>query len=78
MNLAKRMFPLHARVTALFGTVEIKHHQCAMDDLYNSAAFFKVAYNHEKINESWCYKEINERHPIMLYTILIEVKECTY
>ena len=30
------------------GTVEMKHHQCALDHLYNSAKFFKAAYNHEK------------------------------
>ena len=44
--LAKKILPLHARVMAFFDTVEEKHHQCAMDHLYNSDAFFKGAYNH--------------------------------
>ena len=45
----KRMLPLHDIVMALFDTVEEKHHKGAMDNLYNSADFFKVAYNHKKI-----------------------------
>ena len=44
--LAKRMLPLHARVMAFFFTVEGKHHQFPMDNIYNSDAFFKEAYNH--------------------------------
>ena len=30
-----------------------------------------------KFTELWCYKESNEKHPAMLYTRLIEVKEGT-
>ena len=41
--LAKSIFPLHARLVAIFYAAEEKHHQCAMDHLYNSAAFFKAA-----------------------------------
>ena len=41
--LAKRMLPLNSIVMALFATVEVKHHQSAMNTLYNSAAFFKAA-----------------------------------
>ena len=26
------------------GTVEMKHHQCALDHLYNSAKFFKALW----------------------------------
>ena len=33
--LAKRMLPLHDRVVAFFDTVEGKHHQFAMYNLYN-------------------------------------------
>ena len=57
--LDRRILPLHSRVMEIFDTLEQKHHQCAMDNIYNSAAFFKVAYNYEKITESWCYKEGN-------------------
>ena len=39
--LAKRMLPLHARVIVFFDTVEEKHHQFAMDNIYNSDAFFQ-------------------------------------
>ena len=45
---AIRMLPLHDIVMAFFDTVEGKHHQCAMDHLYNSDAFSKATYNHEK------------------------------
>ena len=41
--LAKRMLPLHARVMAIFDTVEEKRHQYAMDNIYNSDTFFKAA-----------------------------------
>ena len=67
--LAKRMVPLHAIVVAFFDTVR------AMYNIYNSDAFSKAAYNHEKITESWCYKERNEWHPVTCYTRGIEVKE---
>ena len=40
--------PLDARGVALFDTVEGKHYQCEMDNLYNSAIFFKAAYNNKK------------------------------
>ena len=46
--LSKRMLPLHARVMAFLDTVEEKHYQCAMDNLYKSGTFLKAAYNHEK------------------------------
>ena len=46
--LAKSMLPLYDIVMAFFDNVEETHHQCAMDNIYNSAAFFKAAYNHEK------------------------------
>ena len=46
--LAKGIFPLHDIVMASFDTVEEKHHQRVMDSLYNSDAFYKAAYNHEK------------------------------
>ena len=39
--LAKRMCPVDAITMAFFDTVEGKHHQCSMDNLYNSATFFK-------------------------------------
>ena len=44
----KRMLPFYARVMVFSDTVDGKHHQCAMDYLYNSDAFFKAAYNHKK------------------------------
>ena len=46
--LSKRLFPLDPRVMILFDTVEEKHHQQAMDNLYKSATFFKADCNHEK------------------------------
>ena len=41
--LSKILSPLHDVLMALFDTVEGKNHQCTMDNIYNSAAFFKVA-----------------------------------
>lgn len=46
--LKKGLSPLHARVMGLFDSLKEDHHQCAMDNLYNSAAFCKHAYNHKK------------------------------
>ena len=37
--LKQGLSPLHSRVMALFDKLEDCHHQCAMDNLYNSAAF---------------------------------------
>ena len=34
-HLAKRILPLHARVMEFFDTVEEKHYQCAMYNIYN-------------------------------------------
>ena len=62
---------------APFDTVEGKHHQYAMEYLYNLANFFKAAYNHEKKTDLWCYKERDERHPVIHYPKQIEVKEGT-
>ena len=45
--LSKRLLPLDDRVITLSDTVQEKHHKCAMDDLYNSANFFKAEQNHE-------------------------------
>jgi hypothetical protein len=45
---SKGLSPLHSRVMALFDTVKDDHHQCAMDNLYNSVAFCKAAVNHSK------------------------------
>ena len=36
--LDKSMSQLYVRVMDIFDTVEVKHHQCAMDNLYNSSA----------------------------------------
>ena len=46
--LAKSVLPFHARVVAIFDTVEDKTHQYEMDNLYKSYAFFKATYNKEK------------------------------
>ena len=46
--LKQGMSPLHSRVMVLFDSIEDNHHQCAMNDLYNSVAFCKAAYNHKK------------------------------
>ena len=46
--LSKSLYPLDAKVMALFDTTERKYHQWAMDNLYNSAIFFKEDYNQEE------------------------------
>ena len=46
--LKQGLLPLYSRVMGLFDSIEDDHHQCAMDNLYNSAAFCKAAYNHKK------------------------------
>ena len=40
--------PLHSRTMALFDSLEYTHHQCGMDNLYNSCAFSCAAYNHPR------------------------------
>ena len=42
------MSPLDPRVMYLFDTIEENHYQYTMDNIYNSATFFKAVYNHEK------------------------------
>ena len=73
-KIAKRMLPLHLKVMFIFDTVDGKHHQRAMDNIYISGTFFKAAYNYEKITDSWCYTERSERHSAIRYTRIIEVK----
>ena len=51
--LKKGLSPLHPRVMALFDMVPNKHHQCAMDNLYNSTVFHKAAFNHK--NKLLCH-----------------------
>ena len=46
--LAQGLSPLHARVMGLFDSLVNPHHQCFMDNLYNSASFCRAAYNHPK------------------------------
>ena len=46
--LKQVLSPLHSCVMGLFDSIEDKHHQFTMDNLYNSAAFCKAAYNHKK------------------------------
>ena len=45
--LSKGLSPLHTRVMSLFDVLEESYHQCAMDNLYNSAAFCRAAFNHK-------------------------------
>ena len=47
-KISRRMLPLYSRVMALFYTVNEKHHKWSMDNLYNSDAFSKAAYDHER------------------------------
>ena len=44
--LKQGLSPLHSRVMSLFDVVKDKYHHCTMDNLYNSAAFCKAAFNH--------------------------------
>ena len=53
-HLAKILSPLDASFMDLFDAIDGKHQQCAMDNIYNSAIFFKAAYNSGKITDSWC------------------------
>ena len=46
--LSKRLLPLYAIAMPLFDSVEGKHRQCAMENIYNLATFFRAAYNHNK------------------------------
>ena len=41
--LSKILSPIHDRLMVLFDTVEGGNQQCTMDNIYNSAAFFKGA-----------------------------------
>ena len=45
--LKKGLSPLHSCTMALFDTLKDENHQCAMDNLYNSAAFCLAAVNHK-------------------------------
>lgn len=40
--------PLHSRVMKLFDSLQDDNHECAMDNLYNSATFCKAAVNHPR------------------------------
>ena len=46
--LKQGMSPLHSRVMALFDAVKDSYHNCTMDNLYNSDAFCRAAYNHTR------------------------------
>ena len=46
--LKQGLSPLHSRVMGLFDSITDEYHQCAMDNLYNSAAFCKASFNHKK------------------------------
>ena len=46
--LKEGMSPLHSRVLSLFDALEDDYHHCAMDNLYNSAAFCRAAVNHPR------------------------------
>mmetsp|Transcript_10595 Transcript_10595/g.12010 ORF Transcript_10595/g.12010 Transcript_10595/m.12010 type:complete len:341 (-) Transcript_10595:756-1778(-) len=45
---SSRLSPLHARVMALYDTLCEKFHHIGFDNLYNSAAFCRASYLHEK------------------------------
>ena len=40
--------PMHYRVMIFLDSLDYDHHQCSMDNLYNSASFCPAVYNHEK------------------------------
>ena len=46
--LKQGLSPLHSRVMALFNAVKDSYHHCTMDNLYNSAAFCRAAFNHTR------------------------------
>ena len=72
--LDESIFPLHARVMALFDTVEENaiNAQCIIST--TKPTFSRQRNIMRKSTDSWCYKERNERHPTMHYTRVIEVK----
>lgn len=45
--IKKGLSPLHSRVK-LFDVLQFNNHQCGMDNLFNSAAFCRAAFNHPK------------------------------
>ena len=45
--LDQGLSPLLARTMALFDSLHDEYHHCGMDNLYNSAAFCRHAYNHK-------------------------------
>ena len=44
--LKQGLSPLHSRVMELFDAMKDSYHHCTMDNLYNSTAFCRAAYNH--------------------------------
>ena len=46
--LKKGLSPLHTRSMKLLASVKESYHKCSRDNLYNSAAFCKAAYNHPR------------------------------
>ena len=46
--LRKKLSPLHSRTMALFDSLQHDHHHVGIDNLYNSAAFCKAAYQHPR------------------------------
>ena len=46
--LKKGLSLMHLRVMLLFNIVKNYYYQYAIDNLHNSAALFKAAYNYEK------------------------------
>jgi hypothetical protein len=46
--LKQGLSPLHSRTMALFDSLKDDYHQVGMDNLYNSAAFCRAAYNHPR------------------------------
>ena len=76
--LAKRMLPLHAIMTTLFYTAEKNTIKGQLIISITQPPFSRQRTIMRTNSDSWCYGDMNDRHPGMRYTRGIEVKEGTY
>ena len=74
--LKQGLSPLNYQTMALFYYLKDDHHQFGMDNIYNSAAFFRSAYHHDRkvlcqnmdrkagIGISKCVLQDEEKNPV--------------
>lgn len=71
--LKQGLSSLHSRLMALSDSVEDEYHHCAMNSLYNSAAFCKAVFNHEK--KVMCHGVTRKRKRVLPKIVLQEEEE---